>query len=230
MALRIIAVDDEVTTLDVLKTMVEPLGCEVLTVVDSRDAARLIEHEKFDGAIVDVHMPHMDGFELTRRIRNSRVNRQIPIVMLTGYDDADTMRKGFNAGVSFFLGKPFTRERINALFGAARGAMLKEKRQFARLPFRATVTCKWSGHGQGQFRAGSVDICEGGMLLGPSGGLDVGQEVDLEFELPTAKAPIKPRAKVLRREKSDQIGVEFIKLSAKDLEAIKGYIHARVKD
>jgi len=230
MALKIIAVDDEVTALNVLKTMVEPLGCEVLAVVDSRDAARLIEHEKFDGAVVDVQMPHVDGLELTRLIRNSRVNRHIPIIMLTGYDDADTMRKGFNAGVSFFLGKPFIRERINALFGAARGAMLKEKRQFARLPFRATVTCKWTGHRQGQFRAGSVDISEGGMLLVPSGGLDVGQEVDLEFELPSAKAPVRPRAKVSRREKTDHIGVEFINLSAKDRDAINGYIFARVKN
>ena len=82
MALKIIAVDDEVTALNVLKTMVEPLGCEVLAVVDSRDAARLIEHEKFDGAVVDVQMPHVDGLELTRLIRNSRVNRHIPITPL----------------------------------------------------------------------------------------------------------------------------------------------------
>jgi len=230
MALKIIAVDDEPEILKLLKAMVEPLGCEVLMVADSRDALRLIESEKFDGVVVDVLMPHMDGFELTRCIRNSRLNRQVPIVMLTGLDDADTMRKGFNAGASFFLGKPFTRERITALFGAARGAMLKEKRKYARLPFRATVTCKWSGHHQGRFKAGSVDICEDGMLIGPSGGLDAGQEIELEFELPTGTAPLRPRAKVLRREKSDHIAVEFTTISTKDREAIKVYINARVKN
>ncbi len=229
MALRIIAVDDEPGTLELLKAMVEPLGCEVLTVGDSRDAARLIEHEKFDGVLVDVLMPHMDGFELTRCIRNSRLNRQVPIVMLTGQDDADTMRKGFNAGVSFFLGKPFTRERISALFSAARGTMLKEKRQHTRLPFRGTVTCKWSGQRQGQFKAGSVDICEDGMLLGPSGGLDVGQEIELEFELPTGSAPLKLRAKVVRKDKPDHMGVQFTNLSAKDRDAIRAYINARVR-
>src|SRR6266404_1347887 len=221
MALKIIAVDDEPEILRLLKSLVEPLGCEVLTVADSREAARLIESQRFDGILVDAQMPHFDGFELARRIRNSQLNRQAPIVMLTGRDDAETMRKGFNAGVNFFLGKPFTRERITSLFGAARGLMLKEKRKYARLPLRTTVTCKWSGQRQGQFRAGSVDICEDGMLLGPSGGLDVGQEIDLEFELPMGSAPLKPRAKVVRLEKPDQIGVEFTSISVKDRDAVR---------
>src|SRR5438046_5190445 len=141
-------------------------------------------------------MPHMDAFQLTQCIRNSHLNRKVPIIMLTAQDDAPTMRKGFNAGVNFFLGKPFNRERIAGLFAAARGPMLKEKRSHTRLPYRATVDCKWLGQRQGHFKAGSVDICEAGMLLGPSGGLEVGQEVELEFELPTAKAPLKLRAKI----------------------------------
>lgn len=230
MSLKIIAVDDEPSSLELFKIMAEPLGCEVMSVADSRDAAKLVEYEKFDCAVVDVQMPYMDGFELVRRIRNSKLNRQVPIVMLTGHDDADTMRKGFNAGASFFLGKPFTRERITALFSAARGTILKEKRKFARLPLRTTVLCKWIGQRQGQFKASSVDISEEGMLLGPSGGLDVGQEINLEFELPNGAAPLKPHAKILRREKPDQIAVEFINPSAKDRDAIKAYIFARVRN
>ena len=76
MALKILAVDDEPEILMLLKDMIEPLGCELLPVHDSREAARLIELEKFDGVIVDVKMPHLDGFELTRRIRLSRRRRR----------------------------------------------------------------------------------------------------------------------------------------------------------
>jgi len=229
MALKIMAVDDEPEILNLLRIMVGPLGCEVVTIADSREAARLIEREKFDGVFLDALMPHMDGFQLAEHIRTSPLNREVPIVMLTGYKDADTMRKGFNAGVSLFLGKPFTRERIAALFGAARGAMLKEKRKYARLPLHTTITCRWAGHRQGQFIAGSVDICEDGMMFGPSGGLDVDQEVELEFEMPTGKTPVKTRAKVIRREKSDNIAVEFVALSVKDRDTIKAYIGARVR-
>jgi len=67
------------------------------------------------------------------------------------------------------------------------------------------------------------------MLLGPSGGLDVDQELELEFEVPTGKTPVKTRAKVIRRDKPDNIAVHFVSLSLKDLDAIKRYIGARVR-
>jgi hypothetical protein len=132
--------------------------------------------------------------------------------------------------VSFFLGKPFNRDKLAGLLGAARGAMLQEKRKFARLPLHTTVTCRWAGQRQGRFVAGSLDISEDGMLLGPSGGLDVDQELELEFEVPTGNSPVKTRAKVLRREKPDNIAVQFLALPLKDVEAIKRYIRVRVRD
>ena len=94
-------VDDEPAVLDLIKSMIEPMGCEIQTMDDSRAAAERLETEKFDGVLVDVVMPHLDGFELTKRIRRSRNNREI--VMLTGFDDVDTIRKGFGAGATCFL-------------------------------------------------------------------------------------------------------------------------------
>jgi len=229
MALKIMAVDDELEILKLLKSLVEPTGCDVLTFQDSREARRVIEKEKFDGIVLDARMPHLDGFQLAEHIRASRLNHDVPIVMLTGYNDVATMRRGFNAGVTFFLGKPLNREKISALFGAARGAMLKEKRKYARLPLHTTVTCRWAGHRQGQFVAGSQDICEEGMLMGPSGGLDVGQELEVEFEVPTGKTPVRTRARVVRRDKPDNIAVQFVSLSLKDQDAIRKYISARVR-
>lgn len=63
MKLRIMAVDEELPVLNLLKGMLEPLGCEVRAVADSRVAAERLNEEKVDGLIVDVRMPHMDGFE-----------------------------------------------------------------------------------------------------------------------------------------------------------------------
>jgi CheY-like chemotaxis protein len=252
MALKILAVDDEPGVLNLLKTMVEPLGYEVVTLADSRQAALRIEDEKFDGILLDVLMPHLDGFELTRRIRSSRLNFGVPIVMLTSLNDVGTMRKGFTLGVTFFLGKPFTRERIYGLFKAARGSFLREKRLRARLPFRTTVKCKIGQFGERQFRSGSLDIGVGGLLLEPSGGLDVGQELFLEFMLPPGSATMAPvedkprkslfhdapareeeprqvRAKVVYREPPDRIAVEFVLPPADVLEAIQRYITADVR-
>lgn len=230
MALKIMVVDDEPAMLDLFKAWVEPMGYDVRTFADSREAAERLSEEKFDGIFVDVRMPHLDGFELTQRIRKTPLNRQVPIVMLTGLDDVDTMRKGFSAGISFFLGKPFTRERLYSLFGAVRGGILREKRRCARLPLRIRVTCTWGGYRAGHCVSGSVDISEGGMSLKPSCGLDVGQELDLEFSMPMVARQLKPHAKVVRRDASDQIGVQFLDLSVHDGEAIESYLAERIKD
>ena len=114
--MKILVVDDEPEVCKLLKSMVEPLGVEVRTSSDSREAALIVENEKFDGIMLDAVMPNLDGFELARIIRTTPPNQQAPIIMITGMDDVDTMRRAFKAGATFFIGKPFSREKIYALF------------------------------------------------------------------------------------------------------------------
>src|SRR5271157_3835465 len=105
--MKILLVDDEPEVCRLVKTMVEPLGVEVRTSSDSREAALILQTEKFDGIMLDVAMPNLDGVELTRKIRASPPNQQVPIIMITGMDDVETMRRAFEAGATFFIGKPF---------------------------------------------------------------------------------------------------------------------------
>ncbi len=230
MLLRIMAVDDEPAILNLVKATVEPMGIEVLTVGDAQQAAERANQEVFDGIFVDAKMPGLDGFELTRAIRKSALNPRVPIVMLTGYDDIDTMRKGYQAGVTFFLGKPFSPDRASNLVRAMRGPMLNEKRRHARLPYRTRVECKWGEHGERQFVAGSLNIGEGGMLLEPSGGLEVGDRVQVEFQMPNHKSILRPQARVVRREDPDRVAIEFVQISLEEQEAIREYIFGRGKE
>jgi len=241
-------VDYDPQILDLARAVVDSLGwCEIHTLMDSREAAKRLETEKFDGVIVDVQMPGLDGFELVKRVRAAGPNSGIPIVMFTEVEDLDAMRKGFKAGVTFFMAKPSNREPLYRLLNAVRGAMVMERRRHHRLPYRAAVDCRWSGRGQGQFRAESIDISEGGMSLKPSGGLETGQEVELEFELPQVSAPARPaararrkslfaesesvptgpqklRARVRYRTPQDALGLEFIALAPAYREVIQKYI------
>jgi len=217
-------VDDEPDVLELIASMVEPLGWEVMRVSDSQEAARRLENEKFDGILLDVLMPELDGFELAKRVRGSSLNRQVPIIMLTGLDDAATMRKGFSAGATCFLGKPISQERLYGLFKAMRGLLLREKRRHVRLPFRATVKCRRGPYFDRQFTSLSASISEGGMALATSGGSEVGEELDLQFEMPGAPKPIKVRAKVAWKEKPDSIGVQFTEIDPAHRETIQEYI------
>jgi CheY-like chemotaxis protein len=227
MVLKIMAVDDEPQILQLIKAFVEPLGMEVATSVDSRDAVQRINNEVFDGFLVDARMPDLDGFELAKCIRKSPLNAKVPVAMLTGYDDVETMRQGFKAGVTFFLGKPFTRERAVGLFSAMRGAILREKRRHARLPYRAAVGCTLDDAGERTFKSESINIGEGGMLIASSGGVEKGRVLRLEFSMPNRRKPLRPSGTVLRKEPPDRIAVQFTTIAPEEVEAIRDYVFGR---
>jgi CheY-like chemotaxis protein len=225
--MKILLVDDEPEVCRLFKTIVEPLGVEVRTSSDSQEAALILANEKFDGIMLDVAMPNLDGFALTRKIRSTPPNQQAPIIMITGLDDVDTMRRAFDAGATFFIGKPFSREKIYAIFRTARGAMLAEQRRFARLPYRTSVTCV---RGEERFNATSVSIGEGGMGLESSGTAQVDDILALEFNMPDLKTPIKVTGKVQAKEASGRTSIEFIDSPDAGRDAIREYIYGKITE
>lgn len=227
MALKMMVVDDEPAVLQVLKELIESAGFVVSAIADSSDAAARVNREKFDGVFLDARMPGMDGFELARRVRVSRANSRVPIVMLTGADDAETMRRGFAEGVSFFLGKPVTLKKLHGLLNSLRGAALRERRRYARLPLRTSVRCE---SGQKNFISSSLNISLGGMLLEFSGGLTPPVGVILEFSLPQTSRKLRPQARVVRREPPDRMAVAFTIKDSQDTDEIHNYISAQVKE
>ena len=227
MALKIMVVDDDAAVCKFLKNTVESVGIEVLMMTDSREAARRLQNEKYDGIILDASMPYLDGFELSKQVRTGSVNRTVPIVMITGHDDIETMRRSFKAGVTFFLGKPLTAEKLYGLLKVSRGAMLREKRRFARLPLRIPVDCML---GAKQIKATSLNVGEGGMLLEAPGALEPGQELQLRFTIPQSDSEVSTRAKVQRKDPAGRIAVSFLNLSPEDGELIRNYISGAIRE
>ncbi len=87
--------------------------------IDGFDAAQQLRSQAPDIVITDVEMPGMDGFELTRHVRENPLTAHIPVIMITAAEDkhrADAQR----AGVSMLLGKPYPED---ALIGHIRMAM-----------------------------------------------------------------------------------------------------------
>jgi len=225
--MKILLVDDEPEICRLVKTMVEPLGVEVRTSSDSREAALILERDKFDGIMLDVAMPGLDGFQLARRIRSTPPNQQAPIIMLTGMDDVETMRRAFDAGVTFFLGKPISRERIYAIFRTARGAMLAERRRSSRLPYRTAVAVIWEDQ---RFNSVSINISEGGIALEGSGAAAVGDVLSMEFNMPEGKHPIKVTGKIRGKDATGRTSIEFTNSGEASRELIREYIYGRITE
>jgi CheY-like chemotaxis protein len=226
MALRILAVDNEADALKVIKEVAQQVGHEVVAFNSGLEAAHQVHHQKFDGAFVGASIPYMDGFVLVQLMRSSPSNSHVPVVMLTDFGDANTMRKAFEAGVTFFLNKPLDPKRLHALLGGMRGQMLKERRRYVRLPLRTIVHCRGE---KAQSKTVSVNVSRTGMLLEASAGLGVGQKIELLFELPDLAGLLNPSAVVVRKEPNDRTAVRFASLSRQDDKALSDFISGIVK-
>lgn len=194
MAVKILMVDGDAEALEMARATMAPVQwCDLVTLEDGTQAAEILQKHKFDGIILADRIPHVDGFGLIQCVKLSHLNATIPIVMLTAEDEIETMRRGFNEGVTFFSTKPATRERFYRLFNAVRGAMEIERRRHNRLPYRTPVTCNLGD--ERHFMAESCEISEGGISVTPSGGVAVGQVVELELLLPHHSRPIQNEAR-----------------------------------
>ena len=120
---KILIVDDDLAALELIASTLELLDAMPKCVQSSRQAVELINKEKFDQIFLDWMMSEMDGLEVARRIRQSERNSTVPIVMLTGKTEPESMQHAFQAGVNFFLAKPVTVGKVARLLmsGGATG-------------------------------------------------------------------------------------------------------------
>src|SRR3984893_13763192 len=113
MALKLLIVEDDLPSLELMAEVFASLKAEVRPVSDSQEAAGLVNQEKFDGIFLDLEMPNLHGFDLARRIRKSSWNKSTPIIIVTGRDERDTMQQAFSIGATFFLQKPVDRQKLS---------------------------------------------------------------------------------------------------------------------
>ncbi|AUX21503.1 uncharacterized protein SOCEGT47_019890 [Sorangium cellulosum] len=117
---RILVVDDSPTYRATVVQLLRQDGCDVVPAQSGDEALSLLAVERVDGVIIDLLMPGMGGLETARRIKSADALRHIPVVILTGHDDADTRAEGARIGVDDFVLKTpeiaMLRTRLRGLF------------------------------------------------------------------------------------------------------------------
>jgi two-component system, OmpR family, alkaline phosphatase synthesis response regulator PhoP len=104
---KILVVDDERHIVRLIQVNLERNGYQVVTAFDGKEALKKVEAERPDLCVLDVMMPHMDGFAVLKELQANAATREIPVIMLTAKaQDADVFR-GWSSGVSAYLTKPF---------------------------------------------------------------------------------------------------------------------------
>jgi len=117
----VLAADDDPDILELVAFRLERSGYTVLQAHDGEEALRLALEKKPDLAVLDVMMPKLDGFELTRRLRAEEATSKMPIILLTARAQDADVQQGFDAGADDYIRKPFSpqelRSRVQAILG-----------------------------------------------------------------------------------------------------------------
>ncbi len=112
---RILLVEDNAVTRDLVAAMVNRLGCHLTAVASGEQALSQWRADAFDLVLMDCQMPGIDGLETTRRLR--ALGCETPIVALTARAQKDDPQLCRQAGMNDYLGKPFKQKELLAMIG-----------------------------------------------------------------------------------------------------------------
>jgi len=121
---QVLVVDDSSVNRYMLAQHVASLGHQATTAGDGREALGLLESTPFDLVLLDLMMPEMDGHEVLERMKGDPRLREIPVIMISGFDEIQAVVRCIEQGAEDYLPKPWDR----VLLQARMGACLEKKR------------------------------------------------------------------------------------------------------
>lgn len=110
----VLIVDDDAGLRELLRTNLESEGYLVREAASAKEGLEALDEEPPDLILLDVMMPHVDGWEMLRRVRERHGVEAIPVVMFSGKIAEDDAAAAEEAGAQAFIGKPFDPEQLLA--------------------------------------------------------------------------------------------------------------------
>ena len=129
--MKILVVEDEKRMAQALRRGLEEERYAVTIIADGKSAVELAENGRFDLILLDLMLPGIDGFEVTRRLRGTA--QPVPIVMLTARDTVPDMVKGLDSGADDYITKPFPFEVLLAKIRAIERRRHNSESRFLRV-------------------------------------------------------------------------------------------------
>jgi DNA-binding response OmpR family regulator len=112
---QVLVVDDEPANVRLVQAYLKAEGFRVVGANSGPEALERVEQGGVDLVLLDIRMPHMDGFEVCRRLRENKAHTRMPVIFLTAeFNDADSELKGLEAGADEYLHKPIQRRALVA--------------------------------------------------------------------------------------------------------------------
>ncbi len=103
--MKILAADDQKMILTAISNNLKETNYDLITAIDGDEAIRLFESESPDLLILDINMPKKSGFDVIKHVRQN-AQSSVPIIVMTGADDEETLAKAYTLGADDFIEKP----------------------------------------------------------------------------------------------------------------------------
>ena len=132
--MNLLLVDDSNVTLSILEEYIKPLGFNIFTAKNGKDAITIVDKEDISIVITDYYMPEMDGFELTKALRSKHSKGNLVIISITSADSIEVSTKMIKYGANSFLRKPYSKDELNTVVNNQMSTLfhVKEKLKYQK--------------------------------------------------------------------------------------------------
>lgn len=120
MSYTILIIDDDETTLKLVKIVLQRAGYHIVTATNGSEGLRMVEESHPDLVLLDLVMPGMDGFQVCRQLRQNPHHAKLPVIVFSALDRPAEQRRAFELGGDDYLTKPI---QLAELFDKVRAAL-----------------------------------------------------------------------------------------------------------
>ena len=223
MNLKCLLLSSDDKTVRILRRVLSDLEIVVDHCAAVDDGIRRITRHRFEAIIVDCASAD-EAANVLRAAKAAPVNKRALSIVLV--ESSVGMKGGFDMGAHFVLHKPLAVERAKGSFRAVRALMKRERRLQLRVPVQVPVECI----GSGNYKACTLDLCEGGMAVKFTG--RVAKEGSLRFalELPGMASKLEVWGEMAWEGNGDQAGVRFKNVTDDQRPALRTWLSTHLPE
>ena len=223
MNLRSLLLSSDERTVRVLRRVLSDLEIDVEHCLSAENAIRRITRQRFEAIIVDGSNAD-DASRVLVAAKAAPVNKRALAIVLV--EASLGLKGGFELGAHFVLHKPFAVERAKASFRAVRALMKRERRIQLRLPVQIPVAC----FGNAQYKATTIDLCEGGMAIQFIGRFPKENALRFSLDLPGTQQTLEIQGEVAWGGNGVQAGVRFTDPSDDQRNVLRRWLSSQLSE
>jgi len=230
---KILIVDDLRFFLDVQRSMLSQIDCDILTARSGLEALKIIKKDKPQLVLLDYEMPDLNGGKTCEILKKDPRYKDIPIIIISSQSGDDAKQKCISAGADHYLTKPVDQEEL--IEAVSKLLKVRSSLYYPRAAMRAEVYVRFEEEVKKYL---TVDVSVTGIFLESNEPLTPNDIVGLHFTIPLPKRDIKVKGRVSRIltvEEMEKYGVfpgmavEFLNLDLEDRKYIVQYIENALK-